>query len=201
MKIFNLLLLIAFSAGAAAESYKYNTLMIKDYDEMSQLVQAHVKKARSISDGSGEDTSRDGEAIEELREALKLIFSRPNSDNMVAKLTPEVRRELVGFSAFEDTISGIAAEALRQIGDKNAPVSQQSTALFVLENILAEIRPEAASNADLRRVIERVADAKIKISDDVKKDRKVRSMFTTKNPSEEAERILKSLPKPPKEKK
>ncbi len=192
------LLLTILCTSAWAENYKYNTLMIKDYDEMNSLVQAHIKKAREFSDGSGAATSRDGEAIEQLREALKLVFSRPNSDNMVAKITPEVRRELSGFSAFEDTISSITAEALRSAGDKGAPVSQQSTALVVLENVLSEIRPEAQNNADLRRVIERIKDAKLKISDDVKKDRKIRSMFETKNPSEEASKILKNLPKPEK---
>lgn len=198
MNTLTALLLAIFCTGALAENYKYNTLMIKDYDEMSSLVQGHIKKARELSDGSGDDSSRDAEAIEHLREALKLVFSRPNSDNMVAKITPELRRELTGFSAYEDTISGIVAEALRQAGNAEGTVSQRSTSLVVLENVLSEIRPESQNNADLRRVIERIKDAKLKISDDVKKDRKVRSMFETKNPSDEAAKILKNLPKPEK---
>ena len=119
---------------------------------------------------------------------------------MVAKLTPDVRRELSGFSAFEDTISSLTAESLGIADDKNATVSQRATALFILDNILSEIRPEVAGNEDIRRVIQRIADAHIKIADDVKTDLKLRSMFKTKNPTEFAQEILKANP-PKKDKK
>jgi hypothetical protein len=182
------------SAFATGHNYKYSDLLIRDYDEMSKEVQVRIRNAHKANK-DGEDSNGDAAAIEELRDALKLIFSRPNSDNMVAKLTPDVRRELSGFSAFEDTISSLTAESLGIADDKNATVSQRSTALFILDNILSEIRPEIGGNEDLRRVVQRIADAHVKIGDDVIKDRKIRSMFKTKNPTEYAEEILKANPK------
>lgn len=162
---------------------------------MNNMVQTRIKKSKAVGTKDRDGEGNDGEAIELLRDALKLTFSRPNSDNMIAKLTPEIRRELLGYNAFEDTISSLAAEAISISKDKNATVSQQSTALFVLENLLGEIRPEAQSNTDLRRVVERISDANLKISDEVMKDRKIRSMFKTDNPSHIAADILKGIAK------
>ena len=175
--------------------FKYNELMIKDYDEMLKLVQGQVKKSRAVGSNTSDDNVNDAEAIEHLREALKLMFSRPNSDNMIAKLMPEVRRDLSGYSAYEDSVSAITAEAIEFLKNDKAATSQQATAIFVLENILSEIRPEAANNDDLRRIIERIRDAKVKISSDVVKDMKLRGMYKTKNPSDMAKSIMKGLPK------
>lgn len=173
-------------------NYKYNELMIKDYDEMLKMVQGMADKAKAAT--SKEDTGGEGEAVEWYGRALKLIFSRPDSDNMVAKLVNEVRRDLQGFNAYEDSIAGLADEALRNAADDALPVSVQSTALVILENILSEIRPSVESgNPDTRRIVQRIRDAKLHLSSDVKKDRRMRGMFLTKNPSDEARSLLRSL--------
>jgi hypothetical protein len=198
IKVWISLLIVTSATAAQAATYKYNDLIIKDYDEMNAQVQSRIKKARAASQHDG-DEANDHEAIEILRDALKLIFSRPNSDNMVSKLTPEVRRELTGFSAYEDSISSLVAEELAVVKNDGNTVSQRSTALFVLENILSEIRPEAANNPDVKRIIQRIADGKIKVAEDVAMDRKMRSMYKTQNPSDEAKEILKKL-EPPKKK-
>jgi hypothetical protein len=194
MKIWLCLFTAILSSSAFAHNYKYSDLVIRDYDEMNKEVQLRIRNAHKANK-DGDDSTGDSAAIEELRDALKLIFSRPNSDNMVSKLTPEVRRELSGFSAFEDTISSLAASAIGVIEDKNNTVSQRATAQFILDNLLSEIRPEAAGNEDLKRVVQRIADAKLKISDDVSRELRIRSMFKSENPSDVAAQILKSMPK------
>lgn len=198
--ILTILTTLLWLPTANAANYKYNELMIKDYDEMLAMVQSFAKKARDAV-GEDESSGRDAEAVEQLREALKLIYSRPDSDNMVAKLVTEVRRDLIGFSAFEDSISSIAAEAVENVQNKKAATGVQSTSLFILENILGQIHPEIAGNADLRRVAERIRDAKLKVTDDIIKDRKLRGMFKTRNPSEIAADMLKKLETEEKKKK
>lgn len=202
MKTFLSAFILAFGFSASAANYKYNELMIKDYDEMQAMVEAFVQKSRN-SGGDDDDSSNDAEAVSYLKEALKLIFSRPDSDNMVAKLVSEIRRELLSYNAFEPTIAELADEALAVAKNKNAAPSVQSTSLFVLENILSQIRPEVSNNNNqvFRGVIERVAKADIEVSNEVFKDRKLRGMFKNKNPTEVANEILKKLPKPEKEKK
>ncbi|MGE3680883.1 MAG: hypothetical protein AB7G93_04080 [Bdellovibrionales bacterium] len=200
MKKFSLVLslMLSLSLPAAAESFRYHDLMFKDYEEMEKMVQTLVKKARAVSEAEGEsegeeESPADSEAVEHLREALKLIFSRPDgSDNMVAKLVPEVRRPLSGYAAFEDTVSSLTAEAITTVKNKNASVVAQSTSLVMLKNILAEIQPEIGRNEDLRKVVQNVKDAKIKVPSEVRNDRTLRG-FETFNPSDYASKMLKKL--------
>ncbi len=185
------LLLSLMCAQAADHHYKYSDLIIKDYDEMNQQVQARIKKARELTKADAAE-GEDQEAIAELADALRLIFSRPNSDNMVAKLTPDVRRDLSNLSAFEETMSTIARECLVEAQEKGGTVARRSTSLFMLENILSEIRPEVQGNESLRKIVQAIADAKLRIADDVIAERRVRSMFKTTNPSDMAKDILKA---------
>ena len=174
-------------------NYKYNELMIKDYDEMLEMVQSFVLKAKEAAGEEG--TSNEDEAVTHLRNGLKFIFSRPDSDNMVAKLVPEVRRMMLGFNAYESSVNLIADEALDAVSAKNVAPSVQSTSLFILDNILAEVRPEVTANPQLKAVVEHIRDARITVGKDVLKERKIRGMFSTKSPSDTAASMLKPLDK------
>lgn len=188
-----LLALIVSCAGASAANYKYNELAIKDYDEMNKMVQDRVKKAREVGNLEEDDSAGDAAAIEQLRDALKLLLSRPNTDNMIAKLNLDVRRELTTYNAYDDTMSSLVAEAIDQIKNEKAATSQRATALYIIENALSEIRPEAKNSATLRGVIERVRDAKIKVSKDVLKELRMKSMVSPHDPSKQAKEILKAI--------
>jgi hypothetical protein len=178
--------------ASSGPTYKYNELMIKDYDEMLAMVQSLVNKAKVAA---GEDgTANEDEVIGYLRDALKITFSRPDSDNMVAKLVPESRRMLLGFNnAYEGSVAILVDDALVAVKSDNAPASIQSTSLVILENIMGEISPEVGNNLHLRKTMERVRDAHIEISDEVKRERKLRGMFETKNPSDMARNVLKKF--------
>jgi hypothetical protein len=180
--------------GPPAPQFKYNELMLKDYDEMNKMVQNLLKKARAVGSNTSDENVDDQEAVAHLREALKLIFTRPNSDNMVAKLAPEVRRELATYNAVDRTLMSLANEGLATVLADNVAVTQQASALFMLENMLSEIRPEIHNRADLRKVVETIADADVGISSDVKKDMKLRGMFKAIDPSKLAREILNSQP-------
>jgi hypothetical protein len=195
MKNGSILLALIFTGSAAfATNYKYNELAIKNYDEMNSEVQKRTKKARDVGATPDEENGDNRAAIEELRDALKLVLSRPNSDNMVAKLTLDIRRDLTASNAYADTISSIVSEAVDQIKNDKAGVNQRATALFIVENALSEIRPEV-KDAELRSIVQRVKDAKIKVAKDVIKDLKMGSMYTTPDPSKQAAEILKAADK------
>lgn len=200
MKTILYLFAAVFCLQLSAAQFKYNELMLKDYDEMLQMVNGKLKKARAVGSNTSDDNVNDQEAVEHLREAVKLILSRPDSDNMVAKLIPEVRKELSGYNAFEDVLSGLTAEQISIVKNEKSAASAQATGIFVLENLMTLIKPEAVNNNDLRRLLDRIRSADIEVSDDVRKDMKLRGMFKTMNPSKTAKQILKELP-PLKEKK
>ena len=172
-------------------AYKYNELLTRDYDEMFALVQTWLKKSRAAN-ASGE--GGDAEAVEYLGRALKLIFSRPDSDNMVTKLLTEPRRELSGYSAYDETLEALAVDALKTAKNSDSTVIASVTALVELENMLGEIRPDATNgNPTMLRIVTRIRDANISISDEVKRERRLRGMFRSTNPSTIATEMLKVI--------
>lgn len=190
-------MMLAFSLPAfAADRYKYSELQIKDYDEIGALVKDKVKKAMKVFREKGdaeENAAPDQAGVEELRSALHLILARPNQDNMLAKLMPEVRKELSNVNAFEDSLSSLASEAIEGLRNEKLPTVFRSTYLFVLENIISEFKPEIRDKAELRKIFEKIRDAKLAIPKDVTKDLKLRSMLKVESPSERAKQILEKL--------
>lgn len=184
-----------FIAQTLAENFKYSELQIKDYDEMKTLVRDRItasKKAFLDRQKKGKNSEEaDRQAIEVLRNALKLILSRPNDDNMLAKLLPFVRSELNNYSAFEDTLASLTQESVRSISNDKIPSVYRSTSLFLLENVMSEIRPEISKKEGFKKLVEFIRDAKIVVPESVKNERRLRSMQRSKNPSEMAETILK----------
>ena len=167
-------------------NYKYADLIVKDYDEMQGMVQSLIRKAHK-ADG-------EGAAVEYLQSALKLAFSRPDSDNMVAKLTSDVRRELVGYGSFDKVVAQLAAEALDNLHSTENVLSVRTTSSFILENLMAEIRPEAErENGEMRKTMQRIADSDAELPRDVRSERKLRGMYRAPNPGEEAQRILAAV--------
>lgn len=188
--------MLALSSPAlAADRYKYSELQIKDYDEMSSAMKEKLKKAQTIFRQAGDDGEAppDQAGVEELRSALHLILSRPNQDNMLAKLMPEVRKELSNVNAFEDSVSSLASEAIDGLRNDKLPTVFRSTYLFVLENIISEFKPEIRDKEDFRKIYEKIRDAKLEIPKAVAKDLKLRSMLKVESPSERAKRILEAL--------
>ena len=184
-----------FPAQTLAENFKYSELQIKDYDEMKTSVRDRItasKKAYLDRQKKGKNSEEaDRQAIEVLRNALKFILSRPNDDNMLAKLIPFVRSELNNYSAFEDTLTSLTQEAARSLTNDKISSVYRSTSLFLLENVMSEIRPEISKKEDFKKLIEFIRDAKIIVPESVKNERRLRSMHRSKNPSEMAETILK----------
>lgn len=194
-----------YSTFVLADLYphKFTELQIKDYDQMTQMVEEKVNESKAIAikmQEKGLDEEGDEVAIAKLKDALELILSRPNKDNMVAKLAPLVRTELNNYSAFESTMSSIATQAVQAIGNESLSIVQRSTAVFVLENILSEVKPVLSRNEEFRNMVRMIRDAKIEIPDKVAANRKLTSMDPTPDLSKIAGILLENAEKKAKEK-
>ena len=190
-----------FSAPVFAKFYKYSELQVKDHDEMLKMIQTRVKASKKAAvdhQKDDDDEGGDREAIEELREAARLSFSRPNKDNLLNDLVPPIRRELVQYNAYDDVLVGLVDEAIDGFANKKLPVAFRCTYLFMLENLMSEMKPDASTKVEFNRSLEKIRDAKIKIEPDIKKELRMTSMFVMASPSETAKNVLKKLPPPPK---
>ncbi len=189
-----------FTTPVNAELYKYSQLAVKSYDSLIEMVHKKIAKAAKVdeeaqklaADINNYDTSK---SIYILKDALRLIFSRPNKDNMVEKLLPEVRSELKSYNAFYDSINDLVVESITGLTQK-IPVIYKSTYIFVLENIMSEFRPDLKTNKDVKKIFIYIRDSGAGIPDDVRLDRKLRSMFRSRSPSSTARKIIEQdLPK------
>ncbi|MCB9027207.1 MAG: hypothetical protein H6625_12870 [Bdellovibrionaceae bacterium] len=164
--------------------------MSKIIHEILQKAERKDIQANPPSENLDSPTEYDpSEAIDVLKEALRLIFSRPNKDNMVEKLLPPVRADLKSYDAYYDSLYDLVVEAVAGLNQK-IPVVYKSTYIFVLENIMSEFRPQLKTEKDIQKIFIYIRDSDVKVPDDVRLDRKLRSMFKSRNPSDTARSIL-----------
>jgi len=176
---------------ARAASQDYSKLQMLNLDEMKTQVDQKLSLAHSQMDN---DETKD--AAENLRDALKLILSRPNGDNMVAQLLPPVRSKLKDLGSFEDVLTGLADEAIFALTQGKEAPTRKATNVFVLENILSEFKPDVKTNKAIERIFIKIRDAKIAIPSEVSSDLRLRGMFKSKvSPSQMAEKIIGIPPK------
>lgn len=196
--LFTIIVMLLFSFPAfSVQKFKYNELQIKDYDEMLDKVNAYVAESRQLAikyQEEGDDETGDQMAIDKLSEGLTYILSRPDKDNMLAKLLPTVRKELINYSAFETSLSLAVTDAITAIQSTKLPATYRATSVFVLENVMAQVQPLISTNKDMRAIVEKIRDAKLEIPSDVMNDRKLKSMFNTSSPSKTAEKVLAKYP-------
>jgi hypothetical protein len=169
----------------------YRELIIKDYDEMLAMVKKHTVAAHKLVINSENNPDWERDARLELIKAERILLSRPDSDNMVSKLASDVRREISAFGAYDDLLQTLTNEAISAFKeDLHLPTQVQTTYLFMLENLMSEMKGQVADDPRARQMLAQIRDAKIEVPYDVTRERKLQGMFLTDPPSEEARRIL-----------
>ncbi|MBO9667752.1 MAG: hypothetical protein J7501_13175 [Bdellovibrio sp.] len=163
----------------------YSQLATKDLDEMNQLVNDKIKESKKSYSGKNVP----------LKEALQAIYSRPNDDDMIDKIVGPVRTNLDELEAWEKTVSQLTDEAVNALKHTKPfkPVVQVTYAIF-LENLMSEMKPFLKDGGFERKIVERIANAKIEITDAAKGERKLRMMKGTDSPSDIATKLLSENP-------
>lgn len=152
-----------------------------------------AKKAALEKQKEGDEDGADQAAVAILRDTMQLVLSRPDKDFMVSKLMPSIRKELVNYGAFDDSMATLTTQAIMNLKSEKAATTTKSTSIFILENIMSEVQPELDSKPEFKKMVEEIRDAKIEIPRSVATDRKLTSMFKTVSPSETAKGLLLKL--------
>jgi len=166
-------------------TYNYTTLIFLDYEQLNPIVRNSIKESREHKYPEEGD-----KAIAPLRNTLGLLFSRPDNDGLLRKLTPSLVSELQSLGAFEDVISDLIKTAEFQIEDKTLDPKVRTTALLRLNNLLLTIRPLTLDNIPLAKEVCTLADADTKIPKVVQKDSRLTTMFNSTKPSDLAKKIM-----------
>lgn len=164
-------------------------------EQMNALVVKKIKKAQEIQKqqevNDDEGLKVEPAAIDQLKDATRLVFARPDQDGSREHTFARLRRELTDLNALEEVLNSLTKESLDALKDDstNTP-REKATYIFVLENMMAEIKPEVSTNTQFKKIIEDIRDAKIEISEKVRNQQLLRSMNKPISPSETATRIL-----------
>lgn len=186
-----------YSQGTHKPYVEYDSasLQMMNAEQMNALVVKKIKKAQEIQKkqevNDDEGLTAEPAAIEQLKDATRLVFARPDQDGSREHTFARLRRELSDMGALEGVLQSLTTESLAALRTDapNTP-REQATYIFVLENMMAEIRPEVSSNAQFKKIVEDIRDAHIEIGEKVRSQQLLRSMNKPVSPSETAARIL-----------
>jgi hypothetical protein len=188
--------LFSFQASAKIE-FDSNQLIMKTADQVATLVQLKIKKAQAIQ--AKQENEDDGnfvaepEALEQLQDAMRIVLARPDQDGTRGNAFSRLRRELIDLNSLDKVLEDITTEAILAIKSENTKVVRAATYVVVLDNLMAELKPEIKTNEQFKRIVIQIRDADLKISDKLKNEQRLHAMSNTKSPSETAATIV---PKP-----
>lgn len=168
--------------------------MMKNSEQVTELVRKRIQKAGDIQEKQ-DDTDVAGlqaepEALEYLKDAMRIALGRPDQDGLRGVLFARIRRELNDLSSTDQVLMELADECVTSLKNKKDSVANHSTYIMVLENLMAEIRPEIERNKNFKQIVEKIRDADIEVSKDVQSQQKLKLMKSTNSPSKTAQSIL-----------
>lgn len=163
--------------------YTYHELALKELDPMAKLVEKKLAESRrSTSD-----------KVSPLKQALRAVYSRPDDDGMIDKIVPNLRSALEDQDAWEKTVGELVDEAVENIRDANNDSAvTKVTYVILLQNTVAQLKPQAKKDGFERQTLERIRDARIELTKSMRDERKLRVMRETVSPSEMAAQFLDS---------
>lgn len=169
--------LAAKSKSVPSKEYTFKELSLYDYAQMDKLVRRTM----------GANTIDDNEREPKIRQALKIVLSRHNTDGKRTALFIGLQTQLPE-PFFISSLKTIAEGAIVILNDERQSNITRATAFLILENMLAEIQPHAKDFSD---ILVTIRDAKVEVNDSLRSYRRLEGMDTNQSPSELAANILK----------
>jgi hypothetical protein len=195
-----MMVLFSLSASQAWTKVEYdsNQLLMKNAEQLTELVRKKIKQAQDIQSSQEIDDDQgikaEPGAIAALKDAVRITLSRPDQDGTRTNLFARLRRELTDLNAWHETLLDLAQEGIDGVRDTKIPLRHQATYVIMLENLMAELKPEVQSNETFRKIIAQVRDANLAISDKLKSQQLLRSMAKPVSPSATAAKLLPPTP-------
>lgn len=205
MKLLALLLLLP-SISMAELKFPSDRLKVMDIETLQRIVATNLNGAQKalmngvdtegqFTDKSPESQYTRDEGAQLIQESLELIFARPEQNGATSVIYSNVEGvaiEYGGIFQFLEKIVMQALETLDRSGKDNNLLRDQNTYVYILNNMMSEIKPLALSKEGevYRKLIEKIRDEDITFSDSLKSYRILNSMSNITNPSEVAEQIV-----------
>lgn len=176
---------VLYTTTTLAVDYNYTTLIFKDYQDLKPLVNNAVRESRRFK------YPQDGDrAVEPLKKSFKMLLSRPDSDNLLSKLSPELLRDLDSMDLFPTIVQTLIDEAKVTVRSESTSPKIRATALIMLNNLILLIRPRALEEVELAQSLCKLADDEIEIPKAVLKSTELTTMLKEPSPTALAKKVM-----------
>lgn len=176
---------ILYTSSTLAVSYSYTTLIFMDYPDLKPLVGNALRESRRFK------YPQDGERpVAPLKKSLKMILSRPDSDNLISKLSPDLISDLESMGVFKNVVQDLITEGKEEVFNKALNPKIRTTSLIMLNNILLLIRPLTLDDIELARTVCKLADEDLKIPKEILQNTELTTMLKEPSPTNLAKKIM-----------
>lgn len=183
MKALFVTIILALNSEAGL-LYTYNQLTLKDLDQMNALVKNKLKESKGADSGK----------VVPIKEGLQAVFSRPNADDMIEKISPPLQAALEQEEATEKVFTDLVTEAINALTNtRNFKKEAQVTYAIFLENVISEFKPNLKKESFEYKIVKKIADSGIELTKDAQRDRKLRLMQESASPSLIAKKVLEDF--------
>ncbi len=208
MKLFALLLVLP-SFSMAGLKFPSDRLKVMDIETLQRIVATNLNGAqraitKRVDIDDDDEVYADESPVNEysreegaklVRESLELIFARPeqtHATSVIYNNVEGVALDYGGIFQFLEAITNQALATLDESGKSTALLRDQNTYVYILNNMMGEIKPLALSKdgAKFKALIEKIRDEDIDFSDSLKSYRVLNSMSNITNPSKVAAEIV-----------
>ena len=143
-------------------SYTAKSLKIKDYEEMRTLLSQYIKKSREKAPVEAEDLAGSDEAILELKKGLKVLFMRPDTDNINSSLLLIIQNEIGNHQAFMPVFREMVEKSVQEFKSKTGSISYQASLLYLIENAISYL--QSINTKESTEILTNIKQAQLKIS-------------------------------------
>lgn len=163
-------------------TYSYTQLKLMDLEQMSDLIQDRMSRYKKT------------EQAHLLDEAFTICFTRPNQDGMVEKLVENIRYGLDSEEQWQELVQNNVQKAIERLLSEETSVSDQVGFLILLQNLLAEFKPDYERQDESPQfessIVDRIASAAVPLREEAVNDAKLNLMFIPYSPSVVAQELI-----------
>ena len=157
-----LLLLFLFFSSSVFGSYTAKSLKTKDYGEMRTILSNYIKKSRQYAPETAEDMAGSDEAVLELKKGLKVLFMRPDTDNINSSLLMIIQNEIANHQAFMPVFKDMVEKSVQEFKSKKGSIAYQASLLYLIENAISYL--QSINTKASTETLTNIKQAQLKIS-------------------------------------
>ncbi|MGZ3690290.1 MAG: hypothetical protein ACXVAX_02230 [Pseudobdellovibrio sp.] len=164
-------------------AYNYKQLKLLEIDEMFSIIDRKMGQFKKTNN------------VDFVEQALQVALSRPDDDNVLEKTMAQIRLSSNPPEVWEQAVENLVDKAVTALNYPKTSAEDQVTYVVLLQNLLLDYRHDLLTLDESlkfeRRMIRKVIDAHIIVSEFARKESSLNLSMHLRSPSEMGIEILK----------